>query len=516
MVYKASSTGKGSPSSMFVNELNNYAAKKESVAKTFSLPVAINQEREKAFTDARDETNVDCLAAGVKEQGNDWTTSQEHMKNQAGDKLEALYESARAGCADLQGKCKKSFPDKLRQVSCISSDAECNTPIMERQGDGIDYIFEFVESAICGEYCGSKTRREVAPSGVGGKGMTFKDLADKMPQLRDVNFTEDESIASKSARTSRSHRTTSTRSRGRSTASKSKSKSNGKSKSQRKRSSDENAPKPRSRSLNVKGDNPKKKETNEKVAENASAFIRANVKPSGLDFESGLNHYQDDHRIPSLLLKPGKGSAFDELASFKALTSPTADSTAFTSNSTGKVTSGKVTELRELCVLSIGSGSSVSSFDEDGGHSWSRHMKDSRKCSSSPNSVLTAITTNTTQKKGEGDQTDLDKSIDSIVRGLKALANFIHSLSLNLYGYGVAAPVNKAFCLLSITIIFLFWPEDREKARVRIERAEIPKKTAPASLLTLVTQGATPKESHGDTKGVFPGPAEIVNGEVRR
>jgi len=71
---------------------------------------------------------------------------------------------------------------------------------------------------------------------------------------------------------------------------------------------------------------------------------------------------------------------------------------------------------------------------------------------------------------------------------MRTVFNFAHSFSTNVSGKrGSVAPVNKAVCLLSLVFLLLFWPEDREKDRIKIEKKEIPKK-AP-SLLTLVTKG---------------------------
>lgn len=474
-----------------VNEFTKDEGKSQAYGDLNWLAHAVpsNEEIAKKFTDIGNELKAKFVDGVMGKTADDDEDNHDEMRMSSDEDhfdddnvvREEIYEAARAGCADLQGKCQIDLPYDFRRTSCTAPE-DCSTPMLERQGDGIDYIFEFVESAVCGD-CGSKARRSMSCTG-GGKGMTFNDLAEKIPPIQEQNFTEDESVFTKSVYSTKTHRTTSGRSKGRSTRSRTS--------SHRRKLSEGDPSKHRSRSSQLKEDYKAKS-----VANTASAFIRANVKHSAGDSESVRTHDQEKVGLRSLSFKSGRGSAFENLSASKALTTTTADSTAFTTSAAAPASS-TYTELRELCVLSLGSGSSVSSFDEDGGHSWSHHTKHNRKLSGSPNSVLTAITTNASHnKKSEttAKPTEWDQTIDTVVKGLKLLANFIHSLSSNLYGYGVAAPVNKFFCLMSVGFIFLFWPEAIEKDRVQIEKVEIPKKPAPpASLLTLVTQGVSARE----------------------
>jgi hypothetical protein len=349
---------------------------------------------------------------------------------------------------------------------------------------GIDF-FDLIESACCGELKGLKMKVD----GECGKGKTFSELA----VCKNFKFDErDEDEASDDYESTTSYSTPRHAVRGRNTGPK------GGRRTLRRPFEDK--PRERSRSKNpdiVSQDNLK---FVAEIARKASDFINQNVRTEE-DLDTSSFKESPIDKVPPIA-NPAPKTAAEKSAVEKsaveksaleksaadAVTCATAESTAIASQVVPVAPVVPVVRpdherMREMCVLSlVGSGSTVSSFNEDGGgHSWSFHTK--RKRASSP-SDLTALTTNRSQ----------DVSIASCRRALESVVNFLDSLTRNLYGKD-AAPVNKAVCFLCLSIIVVLWPAAQEGNRRKVEKVEIPRPHSPVSLLKAVLRGDT-KEAH--------------------
>jgi hypothetical protein len=434
------------------------AHSRPSEAKTcFSTAVAANQEMAKEFSAVNDEIRAGCLAGDMMDYDDDDRSVYSAAESRAGDGHREGSESVVHGegkskstaCGiDMPGRCQMDLPQNCHTQNKSQSSG--------KERDGIDFLFELVESSFCGGCDATKKQDGIAKD----MAIISKDLPvyKMMPELRKDSLTEDESAASTFIHSSRTQRTSSSRSRGRTSSRRTRQGS-----SRRRRPSLDDAPQHQNRSspvLSNPRDESKKKKASEEIAKKASAFIRENVKPS-----------KPNSLKPSSYLKQDKSSAFEK------------NCPARSSRAALETNDSQITEMRELCVLNIGSGSSVSSFDEDGP---SRH---DRNTSGSPMSVLTALTENTSNKKKSATLSHRDVS-EAFHRVLRVVINFLSSLSTIMYGEGAAAPVNKTVCLLSLTVLAVFWPEDRENNRVHLEKQEIPKPEK-VSLLKMVTRGGS-------------------------
>ena len=349
------------------------------------------------------------------------------------------------------------------QGSCAGqvSDDEISSP--REKKDGIENLFDLIESACCGETNDLKMKTE----GEGGKGKTFSELAAcknlKFDELNKELASED--YESNSCSSASAYAKTRPSQRGR---------SSGRNSSRRnQRRSHDDMPRERNRSTNGSIGVQEKLKVVAEVAKKASDIISQNIKSMEAQRETSAMKMSLLGRDSPLVVKPAQNNGSD------APTCATAESTAVASHVLVRPDHER---LREVCVLSlVGSGSTVSSFNEDGGaHSWSLHTK--RKVHSSP-SDLTALTTNKSQ---------LDVSLASCRRVVETVINFFDSLTRNIYGRD-ARPVNKAVCLLCLSAIILLWPADQEKNRRKVSKVEIPRPRSPVSLLKAVLRG-------GDTK----------------
>ena len=351
------------------------------------------------------------------------------------------------------------------ETSCTGqvSDDEISSP-REKQA-GIESFFDLIESACCGETNDLKMKAE----GECGKGKTFSELAAcknfKVDDLNEGYASED--YESNSCSSASAFAKTRPSQRGR---------SSGRNSSRRnQRRSHEDMPRERSRSTNSSAGIQEKLKVVAEVAKKASDIISQNIKAMEMQRDTPtLKMSMNDRDLPPVV-KPAQNNTSDEP------TCATAESTAIASQVFVRPDHER---LREVCVLSlVGSGSTVSSFNEDGGaHSWSLHTK--RKVHSSP-SDLTALTTNKSQ---------VDVSLASCRRVVETVINFIDSLTRNIYARD-ALPVNKAVCLLCLSAIILLWPADQEKNRRKVEKVEIPRPRSPVSLLKAVLRGETKDEN---------------------
>jgi len=454
----------------------------------FTQAVVANKRMASEFFDAREGLKAECLTGTITAYDDDDDTVKKQTDDERDD-FESCYDfpsmkgTLPFECAPVQPKCRMDDPFKTApwQTSCLMLD-QSDKPILERRDDGIDFIFELVEST----FCGGQHVLNKRPNG--GKGITFDDLPTyNMPQelLKD-SLAEDE-LVSRAGQSTRTHRTSSTRSRS-VTSHRSDSR---KSRSRRKSLGDRDTPAwDRNRSSGTRSEEDKMKDMMaDKIAKTATAYIRENgLEQARLDAEREMSEYRrkKGQKLKSVLktkstLKPDKCSAFKDLPpdAEKVPTVSTVESSAITSRPTGTGDGSPLSNMRELCVLNIVSGgSSVSSFGE--GRSWSHHTTRSL-LDSTPRASKKVATSPSVP--------EVDESTQNFYRTMKTLVNFVHSFSTDLYGEGGAAPVNKAVCFLSLAMIVFFWPEDQEKNRVKIEKKEIPKKTKRESLLTLVTRG---------------------------
>lgn len=476
MVAKIKSLGSSSPSSMIVDKVakpgNDSSSHRqlEGTTNCLSTAVAATKEMAHEFSVAKDGIRTDCLAGEMLEYDDDdcsavsgpETRDDDDDGQEAGPEFDAVcaagpMTSKSPGCGtDMPGRCKMDLSYAFHQNDKF--------PSTERKGEGIEYLFELVESSLCGGCDAGKRGDGVSHD----NRISSKDLPtyNMMPDLRKDSLTEDESAVSRSAHSSRTQRTSSSRSRGRTT-----SRNRAQVSTRRRRPSDDEATRHRSRSSSDRSDRREetlKKKVSEKIAKKATAFIRENVDPTQTNVDKqGKSKILKSGLRPSSFLKQDRLSAFDDL-------------------SISRASDSQITEMRELCVLNIGSASSVSSYDGDG-PSWSQHTKQDRKMSTSSMSVMTALTENTSNKTSSVSESDVSEIFHRVMR---MLVNFLYSFSTVMYGEGAAAPVNKAVCLASLGFLAVFWPEDREKSRVRIERKEVPRPEK-VSLLHLVTRGGS-------------------------
>lgn len=422
---------------------------------------------EEEMQDARDDIRAECFGNGTPyDHDDDRSFVDEDDRDSSSESI--------FGC--VQRSCAEQYEESGRR-------------------DGIDNFFDLIETACCGENKTDKLKMNLEG---GGKGKTFHELAVcrnfKYSKSNDDEESEDyESATSRSQYSSTSRRSSKSSSRGR---------PNGRSvsRSHHHRPSHEDMPRqPNRGALNCSSQ--KKERASNAIAKKASAFISQNVKAGEQDMDvvapvtpPSENMLQSKPESKTSVSISSKKSAADDH------TSVTADSTAIVSRS---ARSAEHAKLRSACVLSlVCSGSSVSSFDEEGGgHSWSLHTND-RKLKAS-RSDLTTLTNNKSQ-------VDSDVSVENCRRAVETVINFIYSLTCPMYGNGPAAPVNKAVCLFSLGMILLAWPVDQEKSRRKVQRIEIPRAQSPVSLLRAVLRGSDSKE-----RIVVPSPvAEEMSEEV--
>eukprot|EP00934_Nitzschia_sp_Nitz4_P004342 Nitzschia sp. Nitz4//scaffold16_size188269//35367//36743//NITZ4_001777-RA/size188269-processed-gene-0.44-mRNA-1//-1//CDS//3329538473//4332//frame0 len=342
------------------------------------------------------------------------------------DSMEAVNSSddRQPTCSELPGRCAMDLPDKedwkqelnSLRMACDPRPKETKIPPLEQKGDHIDFLFEFVESAICG-HCDATRQQEES-------GLNAIDL-NKLPtyKMLQAKGNDDESIYSAEGKSysSRSHRSSSSRKK-RSHAPSSKRRSRG---SSSRSSKEEMAPMDE---LMEESKHLGTERSAKHISKSRTPIMKSSLKASSL--------------------KPNANSAFEDMSTCKAHASNNTVSTAVSSHVTD-ATQSDVGGLRELCVLSIGSGSAVSSFDPDN-TSWPHQRK---------------------QLRGPLGTADV----------LKNLASFLGSLlgSLN----AGQASVNKALYGIALMIAVLLWPAHKERERVHYEVKEEPKKV---SLLKLV------------------------------
>lgn len=349
--------------------------------------------------------------------------------------------------ANCQAACTPKITPPDISANCQSVCAphmasQANKPLFERKDDGIDFIFELVESAFCGEYCETK-KKDVMPPAINVEDLPMYKMTPKVAAVKDDDSVQTDAKSVTSARSNAS----TVRSK--------------KSSSSRRKRSTLSDTRRRSRTS-------RDSRTNKKLAKSASSSIREHIETQPSDEgdkrrTSKSSSRQGPEPLKSSLrtskLKHSKASAFEDLSVNKALTSNTTVTTAMTE------ATPSVSGMRELCVLSIGSGSSVSSFDNET-HTGSRH------------------TMRTIQGAIKEEVTAAPKGF---VTSVGLLFSFVLSLSRNVVGTG-AQPVNKAICLCASLIILLLWPEEIEKDRVHYEKKDPPKPPKQASLLHLVTK----------------------------
>jgi hypothetical protein len=312
---------------------------------------------------------------------------------------------------------------------------DADKPIMVREGDGIDYVFELVESAFCGEYSVSKMRR-------GAKARPSKEEL-PVPVYEYLTRTNSLADSVRSSRSGNSRRRRRSRTPMR------------KSKSKRKEVSTNEAA--------------IAKAAVEKSAA-AFAFIQRNLsqatEDTGKSFDEPMAFDevidQANKSEPDVLQDHQVTSAF-EGRSAKVIPS---DTTALTANTSQ---GGTIEGMRDLCVLST---SSVSSFD-DHNDAWTTEKK--KPWLENP---LNHLIEN--PKKFIGDSKKVIGIVTAFLSTLAANVQLADATASHLL------PVNKGLCFIACMIILLCWPENMENERRPVEKKEPPKKRG--SLLTLVTK----------------------------
>jgi hypothetical protein len=311
---------------------------------------------------------------------------------------------------------------------------DANKPIMARKGDGIDYVFELVESAFCGEYSVSKMRR----------GRKARPSKEELPVPVYEYLTRTNSLAD-SVRSSRSGNSRRRRSR---TPMR-------KSKSKRKEVSTKEAA--------------AAKAAIEKSAA-AFAFIQRNLsqatEDTGKSFDEPMAFDevidQANNSKADVLQDHQVASTF-EGGSAKVVPS---DTTALTANTSQ---GGTIENMRDLCVLST---SSVSSFD-DHNETWTTEKK--KPWLENPLNHLMG-----NPKKFIGDSKKVIGIVTAFLSTLAANVQLADATASHLL------PVNKGLCFIACMIILMCWPENMENERRPVEKREPPPKRG--SLLTLVTK----------------------------
>jgi len=419
--------------------------------------------------------------------------------------------------------------------SCVEKNCDEEESSSEASVAGFGNFFDFIEQACCGETKKDGEFKMITQDGETGKGKTFSQLATsgqfKYDNLKAGEVSEDCTSLSSCSMYARSRRSAT------------KGRSNSRNPNRRHhqhhhRRSQSDLPRERNRSSSS-NNNVKNLITQDKlkavaaVAKKASAMITKNIKileiqqRETLEIQQQQQEQKEQEATTTLAIQPTESSAFktssppaNEKTHIPEVVKPTkkknttttaisgdeptcatADSTAVashpvvvvvaaTNNNKNNKQSDDHERMRKLCVLSlVGSGSSVSSFDDDGGgHSWSLHTKGGKVVMASPTD-LTTLTTNKAQ---------VEVSLAQCRRVVECVINFLDSLLHVTYGNGGALPVNKAICLLSLSVIYIFWPEDQELNRRIIERVEIPRPPSPVSLLKAVIRGET-REDHSKT-----------------